>query len=168
MLFRYLCSISLVSWCSGKCLLIFCKVTEVKVGIGNIRTFTNQETYTSRTTRVASRKQPLPALLLQRHFIGRSPFEIYHGLLINKGFKFKITSFVEHIFLTWRNFRKNYSFENHVKFFEIAISGKSAPFGFIQSFWFSLDSIGRSNFTNRPNHTWLQGSVGGIKQKKSS
>ena len=127
-----------------------------------------RETYTSRTTRVASRKQPLPALLLQRHFIGRSPFEIYHGLLINKGFKFKITSFVEHIFLTWRNFRKNYSFENHVKCFEIAISGKSALFGFIQSFWFSLDSIGRSNFTNRPIHTWLQGSVGGIKQKKSS
>ena len=41
---------------------------------------------------------------------------------------------VEHIFLTSRNFRKNYSFENHVKYFEIAISGKSAPFGFIQ-YW---------------------------------
>ena len=80
MLFRYLCSICLVSWCSGKCLLIFSKVTEVAVGIGKTQFY-------------KWGKHTLPRLLglLQGNnryllyfykFIGRSPFEIYHGLLI--------------------------------------------------------------------------------------
>ena len=134
MLFRYeLCSICLVSWCSCKCFLIFSKVTEVEVGIGNIRSFTNKGKHT------------LPRLLgLLRgnnryllYFYKETSLGAVHLKYITVYLLIKVSNLrshrVEYIFLTSHNLRKNYSFENHVKYFEIAISGKSAPFGFIQS-----------------------------------
>ena len=167
--FRYLCSISLVSWCSGKMFT-------------NILQSNWSRSWNWKYTQFYKwGKHTLPRLLgLLR---GNNRYLLYfykdislgavHLKYITVYLLVKVSNLrshrVEHIFLTSHNFRKNYSFENHVKFFEIAISGKSAPFGFIQS-WIFGSILTQSVAVILPidPNSYLAAKLGGIKQKKSS